>query len=210
MVLLVEETNHRDTETQRNQKLMSAELDKLVNDVRAIGDDAHASFGKLSAEQLNWKPAADRWSVAQCLDHLITSNNGYFPIIESVRSGQRKTSFWERLPVLPGLAGGLLIKSLDPASARKIRAPKRFEPAQSNLSPTIVDDFVAQQSKVAEAMNATRHLDLGKIVITSPALSIVTYSLMDGFRIIVVHEQRHLQQAKRVTAESAFPREQSA
>ena len=189
---------------------MSAQVDSLINDVRTIGDDARGSFGKLSAEQLNWKPAADRWSVAQCLDHLLTSNNGYFPIIESVRSGQRKTSFLERLPVLPGLAGGLLIKSLDPASGRKIKAPKKFEPAQSDISPGVVDDFVDQQSKVIDAMNATRHLDLEKIVITSPALSIVTYSLMDGFRIIVVHEQRHLQQAKRVTAEPAFPREQSA
>lgn len=184
---------------------MSAQVDSLINDVRTIGDDARASFGKLSAEQLNWKPAADRWSVAQCLDHLINSNNGYFPIIESVRSGQRKTSFLERLPVLPGLAGGLLIKSLDPASARKIKAPKKFEPAQSNISPTIVNDFVDQQSKVIEAMNATRHLDLKKIVITSPALSIVTYSLMDAYRVIVVHEQRHLQQAKRVTDEPGFP-----
>lgn len=184
---------------------MSADVDRLVDDVRMIADDARASFGKLSAEQLNWKPSAERWSVAQCLDHLLTSTNGYFPIIESVRSGQRKTSFLERLPVLPGLAGKLLIKSLDPASTRKIKAPKKFEPAQSNISVSIIDDFVAQQEQVIEGMKSTSHLNLEKIVITSPAVSAVTYSLMDAYRIIVVHEQRHVQQAKRVTAEPAFP-----
>jgi hypothetical protein len=33
----------------------------------------------------------------------------------------------------------------------------------------------------------------------------MTYSLMDAYRVIVVHEQRHFQQAQRVTEEAAFP-----
>jgi len=34
---------------------------------------------------------------------------------------------------------------------------------------------------------------------------VVTYSLMDAYRVIVVHAHRHFQQAQRVTAESGFP-----
>ena len=184
---------------------MSSELDKLIGSVRTIAEDARTSFGSLSAEQLNWKPSAERWSVAQCFDHLLVSNQGYLPIIESVRNGTKKTRFVERLPVLPGLAGKLLIKSLDPVTGRKLKAPKNFEPAQSNIRPGVIDDFVAQQDQVIEGMKSTSHLDLEKIKITSPALSFVAYSLMDAYRVIVVHEQRHLQQAKRVTAEPAFP-----
>lgn len=186
---------------------MNEQLDTLIQNARTVADDARSSFGGLSAAQLNWKPSAERWSIAQCFDHLITSNRGYLPIIESVRAGTKKSTFWERLPVLPGLAGKLLIKSLDPASARKISAPKKFQPAQSDISASIIDDFVAQQDKVIEGMKSTSQLDLERIVITSPAISagIVTYSLMDAYRIIVVHEQRHFQQAKRVAAESTFP-----
>lgn len=182
------------------------ELDTLIQEAKQIAGDVRTSFGKLSAAQLNWKPSAERWSIAQCLDHLITSNKGYLPIIEAVRSGKKQNRFLERLPVLPGLAGKLLIKSLDPASARKLKAPKNFEPAQSDISPTIIDDFVAQQEQVIEGMKSTSHLDLEKIVITSPALSVVTYSMMDAYRIIVTHEKRHFQQAERVAAESAFPK----
>ena len=54
-------------------------------------------------------------------------------------------------------------------------------------------------------MKATEHLNLEKIVVTSPAAAAITYSLMDAYRIIVVHEQRHFQQAKRVIQESGFP-----
>ncbi len=186
---------------------MNEQLDKLIRSAGTIVDDARSSFGKLSSAQLNWKPSAERWSIAQCFEHLITSNQGYLPIIEGVRAGTKKTTFWERLPVLPGLAGKLLIKSLDPASTRKIKAPKKFEPAHSNISAGIIDDFAAQQQKIIEGMKATSHLDLEKIVVTSPAISagFVTYSLMDAYRIIVVHERRHFQQAQRVTEESGFP-----
>jgi hypothetical protein len=189
------------------QVVVNEQLETLIQNARTIASDARSSFGGLSAAQLNWKPSAERWSIAQCFDHLIVSNRGYLPIIESVRSGTKKTTFWERLPGLPGLAGKLLIKSLDPASTRKLKAPKSFEPAQSDISASVIDDFVAQQDKVIEGIELTSHLDLEKIVITSPAVSvpIVTYSLMDAYRIIVVHEQRHFQQARRVAAEPAFP-----
>jgi hypothetical protein len=143
--------------------------------------------------------------VAQCFDHLITTNEGYFPVVDTVLAGRKRT-LWESVPVLPGFFGGLLIKSLDPASTRKLKAPKRFEPAQSDVTGSIIDDFVAHQSRIVEKMKATKHLDLNRIVITSPALAVITYSLLDGYRIIVVHEARHFQQAKRVSEEADFPR----
>ncbi|HEY0760842.1 MAG TPA: DinB family protein [Pyrinomonadaceae bacterium] len=183
----------------------TADLQSLISAVNSVAADAKSTFGHLSPEQLNWKPSPERWSVGQCFDHLLTSNKGYLPIVDDVLKG-RKQSTWESMPLLPGLAGKLLIKSLDPASTRKIKAPKRFEPAQSDISASVINDFFEQQAKLAEKMKATEHLNLEKIVITSPAAAAITYSLMDAFRIIVVHEHRHFQQAKHVTEETAFPK----
>ena len=58
------------------------------------------------------------------------------------------------MPVLPGLAGKLLIKSMEPASTRKVKAPKRFQPAQSDISASMINDFVDQQGKLVEKMKA--------------------------------------------------------
>lgn len=184
--------------------LQKADLTKLIAAANNVATEAKSSFGHLTVSQLNWKPSADRWSVAQCFDHLLTSNKGYFPIIESVLAG-RKQTFWEGMPLLPGLAGKLLIKSLDPSSTRKLKAPKRFEPAQSDVTGSVINDFIDQQGKLIERMKATEHLNLEKIVITSPAAAAITYSLMDAYRIIVIHEQRHFQQALRVTEERRYP-----
>src|SRR5829696_4955466 len=178
--------------------MQKADLANLVNAANKVAEDARSAFGHLTPSQLNWKPSAERWSVAQCFDHLLTTNKGYFPVVENVLAGKKRT-FLESMPVLPGLAGKLLIKSLDPSSTRKLKAPKKFQPAQSNISSSVINDFIEQQARIVEKMKATEHLDLEKIVITSPAAAAITYSLMDAYRIIVVHEQRHLQQAKRVT-----------
>ena len=182
----------------------TADLPSLIAAANQTATDAHSTFGHLSPAQLNWKPSAERWSVAQCFEHLLTTSKGYFPQIEGVIAGIKPT-FWQRMPVLPGLAGRLLIKSLDPKSTRKIKAPKKFQPAQSDISASVLDDFVDQQAKIVEKMKATEHLDLEKIIITSPVAAAITYSMMDAYRVIVVHERRHFEQARRVTEEPAFP-----
>jgi hypothetical protein len=157
------------------------------------------------AATTHWKPAPERWSVAQCFDHLISANGDYLTIMDDVLQGRKKSSAWQKLPFLPRIWGKLLIKSLNPSQARRIKAPKRFEPAQSEISGSIINDFVSHQGKVMEKMKATENLDLERIVITSPVATPVTYSLMDAYRIIVVHERRHFQQAQRVTETSGFP-----
>lgn len=183
---------------------LKADLPSLITAANDIAAETKSTFGGLTATQLNWKPSPERWSVAQCFEHLLTTNKGYFPPIEGVLAGIKPT-FWQRMPVVPGLAGRLLIKSLDPKSTRKIKAPAKFQPAQSDISASVLDDFVDQQARVVEKMKATEHLDLEKIIITSPVAAAITYSLMDAYRIIVVHERRHFEQAKRVTEEASFP-----
>jgi hypothetical protein len=184
--------------------LRTADLANLIAAANNVAHEVRTTFGRLTVSQLNWKPSAERWSVAQCFDHLLNVNKGYFPVIENILAGQKPT-FWQRMPLLPGLAGSLLLKYVDPASTRKIKAPQKFQPAQSDISGSVINDFIDQQGKIVEKMKATEHLDLERVIISSPVAAPVTYSLMDAYRIIVIHEQRHFQQAKRVTEESAFP-----
>jgi len=181
------------------------EVENLQGQIRLIAEHAHNAFGNLRSDQLNWKPAPASWSIAQCFDHLITGNVCYFPIVESLVTGNKKTTFVEKLPILPKIWSKALISSLDPKTTRKMKAPARFQPASSDLPGSIISDFVSHQDRVVDTMNAAKDLNIDQIIITSPAASFVTYSLLDAFRIIVVHEQRHFQQAERVKANANFP-----
>jgi len=185
---------------------MNPELSRLIDDLNAVSADAGSSFGQLTTQQLNWKPSPDEWSVAQCLDHLISSNEGFIPIVKKVKQGEHKPSFKERVPVLPRLFGSLVLNAVKPETKRKLKASKPFQPSSSEIGGHIVSQFQAQQKQIAEHMKSTEALDLGKIIITSPVASFVTYSLFDGYRIIVAHDQRHVAQAKRVMSREGFPK----
>lgn len=180
------------------------DLPAVINAANNVASNTRSTFGHFTPSQLNWKPSPERWSIAQCFDHLIAVNKAYFPVIDNVLAGKKRT-LWESMPVLPGLMGKMVIKAVEPTSTRKFKARKNFEAAQSNISGSIINDFVDHQAEVVDKMKATQHLDLEKIIITSPVAAVMTYSLIDAYRIIVVHEQRHFQQAKRVTEETGFP-----
>lgn len=180
-------------------------LSELISAANAIADETLAGFGALTAQQLNWKPGADQWSVAQCFDHLVTANVAYFPIFEKVISGEKKNTFWESVPWLPAFWGKMLIKAVAPESPRKLKAPKIFHPSTSSVDEAVISRFIDQQSQVIRYMKATEDLDLEKIKISSPVSNLFTYSLMDAYRIIINHEKRHFLQAKRVAKMDGFP-----
>jgi hypothetical protein len=181
-------------------------LSGLVSAANAIADETLAGFGDLTAQQLNWKPGADQWSVAQCFDHLVTANESFFPIFDKVLSGEKKNAFWESLPWLPAFWGKMLIKAVAPESTRKLKAPKIFHPSSSSVDGAIIRRFIDRQYQVIRYMKATEDLDLEKIKISSPVTNLITYSLMDAYKIIINHAKRHLLQAMRVSEMDGFPR----
>jgi hypothetical protein len=181
-------------------------LDGQLEELKAIADDARKTFGGLSAAQINWKPGAEQWSVGQCFEHLIKTNRSFFPTLEQIARGERKSRAWERLSPLSGFFGRVVLKSVGPESARKFKAPRGFLPSASDVDAAVVEQFAAHQGELAELMEATANLDLKKTIVTSPISGFVTYSLLDAFRIVVMHERRHFAQARRVTESEAFPR----
>lgn len=183
----------------------SEQLSGLISAANEITNETRAVFGNLSAQQLNWKPDASQWSVAQCIDHLLTSNAAYSPIFETVLNGEKKNTIWESLPVLPAVWGNMLIKALDPKSTRKLKAPKIFHPSSSSIDQAVIPRFIDQQSQIIQYLKASEDLDLEKIIISSPVTRFITYSLMDAYRIIVTHEKRHILQATRVREMAGFP-----
>ena len=188
-----------------NCDLRKSDLSTILAEGSLVADETKRVFGRLSGEQVNWKPTEREWSIGQCFDHLIISNRPYVEIFEEILAGRRRERVWERMPLLPGIFGRLLINTLRPDSGRKVKARPAFHPSSSRIAPAIIVTFLEQQQRLLRLMEASRELDLEGTTITSPVLRIVTYSLMDACRIIVVHEQNHFVQATQVTESPGFP-----
>ena len=95
-----------------------------VADVRTQLDDIAretlATFGGFDRRQLNWRPDETQWSVAQCFEHLLSANSLMFRAADEALNDGRSRSFWERLPILPGVVGRMMIRSLAPNTKRNI------------------------------------------------------------------------------------------
>jgi len=181
-------------------------LPQIFDEAEAIAGDAKTLFGKLNSQQLNWKPAADSWSVAQCLDHLITINREYYPVFDRIVNGDYPKTLWRRLPFLSAISGRMMIKVLSPNSHQKLKAPGVAQPSSSAIDPNIVERFVAHQRELLEKMRSLENREPAETIITSPFASVVVYSLLDTFRLLVAHERRHFAQAQRVMGTDGFPR----
>jgi hypothetical protein len=171
----------------------------------AIAADAGTAFGRLDARQINWKADASRWSVAQCLEHLLTANRQMVEMADQALDATRGRTLWQRLPIWPGLLGRMLVRTQSPNATRRFKAPGKAQPAASALDTGIVARFVDRQRELIAKLDASATRDLAGVVMASPFLGIVTYSVLDGWRLIVAHERRHVQQAKQVMATPGFP-----
>ena len=189
----------------KRESTMDERIERIKNDLANAAADVRAGFRSLSREQLNWKPAADSWSVAQCLDHLIKTNNEMKPVIEAKLRGE-PNSFWEKVSPLSGFFGRFLKKSLV-NDAKKFKAPSKEIVPPSDVDADIVEQFCRHQQKVIEQVDALGKLDWDRTVITSPFLKLMTYHLGDALDIMIEHEKRHIRQAKRVLETEGFPRE---
>lgn len=185
---------------------MNSDISKLIAEAQKIAEDARQNFGNLSAGQLNWKPDAKSWSVGQCFEHLIITNNLYFPNIQKVVDGKHRNNFFSKIPFSTDLIAALMKNSLHPDQKRKMKTFGIFEPAASNISETIFEDFAENQQKLIEMIKAVEALDLHKIKIAEPLSSALNLRLDDAFEILIIHEKRHFRQAERVLQTKGFPK----
>jgi len=186
-------------------ELRHAPVPRLVNELEHLSQVVTERFAPLTVEQLNWKPTANEWSIGQCLDHIIITDEQYMPIFEQAVQGTMRGNFWQRLPLLPGLFGGMLYNFVHPETTRPVPAPRVFQPAGSSIEPDVFDRFAAHQTQMIDLMQASQDKPIDALIISSPVAVWMVYSLSDAFRILVTHQFLHLVQAERVQQAADFP-----
>ena len=71
-------------------------MDKWLNQIDRTTEKFIDTSSDLNAEQLNWKPNAETWSIAQNIDHIIKLNNSYCTVFENLKQGKNKLPFISR------------------------------------------------------------------------------------------------------------------
>ncbi|MBL7979835.1 MAG: DinB family protein [Bacteroidetes Order II. Incertae sedis bacterium] len=179
-------------------------LDNHIALCNEVTFEAKRLFGHLTPTQLNWRPTPDKWSVAQCLEHLIQGNRLYFPLFAALENGTYKPSWWAKINPMSMWLGNFMVDALGPDLKRKMKTPIQATTPPSKVSGDIVARFEVHQQEFVAALAGLKHADT-HVVVTSPLLAIITYPLSSCVALLVRHEQRHLLQATRVSEFAGFP-----
>jgi hypothetical protein len=174
-------------------------IDELDATDRRVNDLARG----LSSEQLNWKPADDRWSVGQCLQHLYITNEVYLPAIAEALDDRTPSPVQD---ITPGWFGRWFIRAfIEPSSQRmRAKAPTKIAPA-SQVDPAVLDLFLRSNDAVRDLVRRAGAYDINRVRFRNPLAPLVRFTVGTGLEIVWRHQRRHLLQAERIKQTAAFP-----
>lgn len=174
------------------------DITSLIERLEGISNEVDERFGDLGEGELNRRPSAGTWSIAEVLQHLIVYNESYYPAFEAILENRQKLPWHARIPMMPSMMGKLLLKLVKGSRKRKVKTFSTWEPDESEIPSDIVERFSSQQEELrAWFQKLTPYTDHG-IIIPSPASRNFVYPLNTALELIVAHEARHLEQAKEV------------
>jgi len=177
---------------------MRAALEKCLRQIDAIKRDARGLLERLADTQLMWRPRAESWSIADCLDHLVVTGNESVPRIRIAIGEARAQQLFSNDSCRFSLPGNLLIRLMDAPPRIKFKAPKAYAPVLNLPVAEVVEKFFLLQDELLTELQAAQGIDLRRVKVTNPVSKWWRMSLGEEFALTAAHERRHLWQAWRV------------
>lgn len=178
----------------------AADIQDLKHQLEAAELDARALVAGLDEERGGWRAEAGSWSVAECLDHLATTNRVYLQAMNEPARRARKRGRLRRGPAVAGRFGGWFARRMEPPVkvSSKMKSPKSIRPRPAPSLADAFASFLASQNDVRSFLLDNAELDLASIGFPNPFVPGIRFSLAGGLHIITAHVRRHLWQAWRV------------
>jgi hypothetical protein len=182
----------------RAQEVSQAEKDRALQYLESTKKGVLDATKGLSEAQWNFKPAPDRWSVAQVMEHLAAAE-------DLIRGWQEQVM---KTPAVPIREVEEIKKADDavlamvPDRSHKVQAPEPLQPTNRFGSPLVAQKHFVESRAITEeymknAVGLRAHLGdspMGKL---------------DGYEyvlLIAAHSERHTKQMLEVKADPNFPK----
>jgi len=175
-----------------------------VRDFQAAAQDARDLSAGLTELQFQWRPAPEKWSIGECLDHLNTAWGVLSRFDRRIAEG-RSRGLSGAGPFRAGLLGGLYIRSIEPPVRLRLPSPKLYRPRPDLRLEEVLPRFLQLQEQLQRRAEESQGLDLARLRLSSPVTRRFKMSLIEWFAFLAAHQRRHLWQARRVREHESFP-----
>ena len=179
-------------------ELTEAERKFAVDHLTKTKTDLLNAVQGLSEAQLNFKPAADRWSVLECVQHITLSSQGLLGFEQQTLKAPNDSNF------KPSVTDEQFISMIQDRS-QKAQAPEPFKPVNSpykTLAETLTAFTGARDSLITYVQ--TTQDDMRAHIEELPFAKVDAYQII---LLISAHTSRHTQQLNEVKADPNFPKQ---
>jgi hypothetical protein len=185
-------------------KLTPSEIDQAHLYLDQTRNGVIGATKGLSEAQWKFKPAPDRWSIAEIVEHMV--------VVQELVLGPVR----EQLAKTPVVSADRDYKHVDavivnqiPDRLQKFHAPEMLQPTGRWEPSVALDRLLKNYARLSEYLDSTP--DLRQHLVDAPPLKAVSrgaYDSMDGYQWVLAaaaHTERHTKQILEVKADPNFP-----
>jgi hypothetical protein len=181
--------------------------------LRSVTDSLESAQSRLRrlsdmVSDADWskRPGPDRWSAAECVEHLNLTAKAYVPLLREALARAKKIGGAPRKHYRRDPLGWFMSMMIGPLRRLgkfrivPVKTTPRFVPKPGRPRTEILSDFVRLQSELAALIRSGDGLPLDQVKIVSPFGGRVKYSAYSALVIVARHQHRHIRQAEEAAA----------
>ncbi len=183
-------------------KLKSVEILNDLKDKTIRTIDYAKAFQNLNFEELNNRPAENKWSILECFEHINLYGDIYLKEIEArIINSKFPAKDYHKTGIIGNYSANIMLPKGEEIPM-KMNTFKYMNPFQSELSETVLEKFIKQQEHYLLLIEKARNIDLTK---TKCGLVIkgLKFRMGDAMRFYTFHNVRHIVQANNIIGKAS-------
>jgi hypothetical protein len=181
------------------EPLSQSDRDKAMSHFHATRKVFLDSVAGLSDAQWNFKPSPERWSIAECAEHIAVSEDAIF---EGVQNALKSPAEPDKKPMAAG-KDEMIVRAM-PNRSVKAQAPEFLQPKRRWPDPAaLVAHFKESRDRNIAYLQTTQD-DLRSHFLEHPV-----FKTLDAYQMMLLisaHCERHTLQINEVKADPKYPK----
>jgi len=182
--------------TARAQDASAADKEKAQTLLDSSKKGVLAATKGLSEAQWNFKPAPDKWSIAECMEHIAASEDFIRGTVEQNVMKAPAAPDRDIAKIDAGIVANV------PDRSNKVQAPEPLKPTNRFGSPqAAIKHFIESRAKTEEFLKSTA--DLRGHAVDSPVGG--KWDAYEFILMIAAHSERHTKQIEELKTNPGYP-----
>lgn len=181
---------------QRQLAAISESLESAQSRLRSLSD-------RVSEQDWSRKPGPERWSAANCVEHLNLTSEAYVPLLrdalaEARELGRSPTTLHYSRDALGWFMSMMIgpMRHIGKFRIGRVKTTSDFVPRGAKSRDQLLSDFVRLQAELLTIVRNSDGLPIDRVRIVSPFGGKMRYNAYSALVIVARHQHRHLDQAE--------------